>query len=186
MQSRLSLTNVVTCHFKTHGFSLRITVKKEKKTCKAVTVATPAGVKISYILQSIFLIFFYWIIFTSQCCVSFCCITKWISYMYTYILSPWASLLPHHPSYPSRSSQNTEMDSMCYTAVAHYLFYTWQCVYVSAILPIHSTLPSLFPVSTSPFPMSISLFLPWKDSIYIYVLIHEICFSLSELLNSIW
>ena len=100
MQSRLSLTNVVTCHFKTHGFSLRITVKKEKKTCKAVTVATPAGVKISYILQSIFLIFFYWIIFTSQCCVSFCCITKWISYMYKYIpslldFSPSSSLYPY-------------------------------------------------------------------------------------------
>ena len=35
----------------------------------------------------------FWSIIALQCCVAFCCIIKWISYMYTCIFS----LLEHHP-----------------------------------------------------------------------------------------
>ena len=59
-----------------------------------------------------------------QCCVSFCCTMKWISHTYTYI--PFLlglSCLP--PSHPSRSSQSTEMSSLCYIAASYCLFYTW-------------------------------------------------------------
>ena len=42
-----------------------------------------------------------------QCCVSFCCTKAWISHMYTYIPLP---LEP--PSYPFRSSQNTQLSSL--------------------------------------------------------------------------
>ena len=65
-----------------------------------------------------------------QCCVSFCCTAKWISYMHTYI--PFLSDLPPTlpaPSHPSRSSQSTELSSLCYIAGSHYQF--WLCLFLS-------------------------------------------------------
>ena len=54
------------------------------------------------------------------CCVSVCCTTKRISYIYTYIPSlldlPPTSPPPHHPC---RSSQSTELSSLCCTAASH-------------------------------------------------------------------
>ena len=51
------------------------------------------------------------------CCVSSCCTTMWIT-EYTYI--PFLlSLPPTSLSHPSRSSQSTELSSLCYTAASH-------------------------------------------------------------------
>ena len=63
-----------------------------------------------------------------QCCVTVCCIAKWISYTYTNI-SPlfWTS-------FPCRSPQCTEWSSLCYPVGSHICF-------------IHSSVYMSIPVS---------------------------------------
>ena len=106
--------------------------------------------------------------------------------MYTYI----PSLMNLFPTFPqsdcSRSSQSTELSSLCYTATSHQLSILHSCVYVNPTLPICFTLPS--------HPMSIFyiciLFLSCKQA-HLYhlsinrfhkdALIYDIRFSLSDL-----
>ena len=49
--------------------------------------------------------------------ISFCCTTKWISYLYTYILSLMSIPPTHPPSYPSRWSQSTELSCLQNTVI---------------------------------------------------------------------
>ena len=77
-------------------------------------------------------------------------------------------------------------------------FYTHQCIHADPHLPIHhtTTIPRRrFPplVSICLFSTSVSLFLPCKlvilyhfSRFHIYALIYDICFSLSDLLHSVW
>ena len=68
-----------------------------------------------------FFLHLYWSIIALQWCVSFCFITKWISYAYTYspISPPSCVSLPPSLSHPSRLSQSTELISLCYAAASH-------------------------------------------------------------------
>ena len=68
---------------------------------------------------------FNWRIIASQYCAGFCHATGWISHKHIHILSV-LSLLPPQ-SQPSRSSQGTELSSLCYIwqLPASWLFYTW-------------------------------------------------------------
>ena len=79
-----------------------------------------------------------------------------------------------------------------------YPFYTYECIHVNTNRPIHPTttstprrIPSL--VSIHLFSTSVSLFLPCKpvhlyhfSIFHIYALIYDICFSLPDLLHSVW
>ena len=77
-------------------------------------------------------------------------------------------------------------------------FCTHQCIHVNPNLPIHPTTtatPCRFPplVSIRLFCTAVSLFLPCKpvhlyhfSRFHIYALIYDICFSLSDLLHSVW
>ena len=93
--------------------------------------------------------------FSMVWCVSFCFITKWISYTYTYIpiSPPFCISLPPSLSHPSRWSQSTELISLCYAAASHQLAILHLVVY---ICPCHSLKGEAYP-SPSPCPQVHSL-----------------------------
>ena len=83
-------------------------------------------------------------------------------------------------------------DSQCYTAASHQLSILHMIVYMCQFQSPNSSHSLLYPMSTSLFSMSASLFLPCKQvhlyhfsRFHIYVLIYSICFSLSDLLHSV-
>ena len=99
-----------------------------------------------------------------QWCISFCCITKWISYTYTYIpiTPPSCISLPHSLSHPSRWSQSTKPISLCYVAASHYISILYLVMY---ICPDHALTSSQL---TLPPPRLLKSIL--YDRIYIPVL----------------
>ena len=79
-----------------------------------------------------FLFFFfkhlYWSIIASQWCVSFCFITKWISYTYTHVPISPPSCISLHPPYPTPlHGHRAPSWSPCamWLLSTSYLFYIW-------------------------------------------------------------
>ena len=107
-----------------HGYFYRVHMKQLiiwynwwmwKQVCKRkeerVILMSPPS-----ILGHFLLFIFYWSIIALQCWVSVCCTMKWIS-LYIYSLPPGPPPMPI--PHPSRSSQSTELRSLCYTEALH-------------------------------------------------------------------
>ena len=80
---------------------------------------------------------FYWCMVTLQQYVSFCCATKWISYMYTYIPSLLDLPSTLHPTPLSDYRAWSWASCAIQQLPTSCLFYTWWCICVSPNLPIH-------------------------------------------------
>ena len=93
-------------------------------------------------------------------------------YIYIYFQPPcWASL-PPAPSHPSRSSQSTKLCSLCDSSFPLALCFKHGSVCMSILIPQFIPPSPSLPVTTSPFSISVSLFLflsvtfiyiPWKS-----------------------
>ena len=132
----------------------------------------------------------YWNVVAVQHCVSFCCTTVWISYMYTYI----PSLLSLPPTYPIHSSHHPTPlgqhrgPSWMPCAIQHlptsYLFYTWQCICISVTAPICPILSFPPPHPVSPcLSLCLQLYSCPENQyrfsrFHIYALTHDIVFLL--------
>ena len=124
----------------------------------------------------------------SQYHVSFCCTTKWISHMHTYVpISPpsWASL-PSSLSHPSRPPQRTELIFLCYAAASHQPTILHSVAYIRPCYSHFAPATPSHPMSSSPFSMSTSLFLPCKGSSVPFFFIPYICISIRYLFFSFW
>ena len=99
-----------------------------------------------------------------QCCVDFCCTTKRISYMNVYVYPlPLVSLTAHpHPTPLGHHRAGAELPVLYGSFLLAICFTHGGCIYVTAPLPVRSTLSFLCTGGTCPFSVSVSLFLPCK------------------------
>ena len=129
---------------------------------------------------STILINFYWSIVALQCCISFYWPAKWISFTYTYMPSIFG-FLSHLGHLRALSGVPVLYNRFSFVV---YFMHTINSVYVSTPTS-QSILPPLFSVCV--YFCSVNKIIHTIFSrFHIYALIHNICFSLSDLLHSVW
>ena len=142
----------------------------------------------------------YWSIIALRWCVSFCFITNWISYTYTYVPISLPSCISLPPTFPIPplyvvTDHRADLPVLC-SCFPLAIYFTFGSVYMS--MPLSHFVPA-YP-SPSPYPQVHSLvglhhysclaprffktFFLFR--FHIYLLAYGICFSLSDLLNSVW
>ena len=96
------------------------------------------------------------------CFLGYSCFTMlWSSLLYNEMSQLYVYIYPLHLGPPLTHLGHQKAPNWTPWAViagSHYLFYMWQCTYISPNLPVHSY-PAYVHVSVS---MSVSLFLPYK------------------------
>ena len=135
--------------------------------------------------------FFYWNIIASQCCASRWHTAKWTGRtMYPLHLEPPSHPSSCHPSGHHRAPSWTPCTTQ--QPPTSHLFYAW---YVYMPMLFSQFVPPSPPLAVSASLFSVSLIAALQirlistiflDSTYICALIYEICFSISDLLHSVW
>ena len=154
------------------------------------TIASPHTQESTEFFQN--LLIFNWRIIALQCCVGFCHTSTRISHRYTYVPS-LLNLPPlSHLSHPSRLSQSTRLSSLCNTANSYWLSVLHMVMFTLPSHSLNSSHPLLPPLCPQVYSLSASSLLPCKyvhqhhlSRFHIYVLIYNICLSLSDLLHSL-
>ena len=98
-----------------------------------------------------------------QCGVSFCCITKWISCMYTFIpiFPPSCASFPPSLSHPLGGHKAPSWSPCAmWLLPTSYLFYIWECIYVHAILSLRPSFPFPPPHSILKSILYVCVFIP--------------------------
>ena len=124
-------------------------------------------------------------------------LTKWISYTYTNIpISPPSCVsLPHSLSHPCRWSKSTKLISLCYAAdsqelsISHFIVCISPCHYLTSsqlTLPLPQVLNSILYICIFIPVLPLGSSEPFFFRSHIYVLAYGICFSLYDLLRSVW
>ena len=120
-----------------------------------------------------------------------------VNQLYVYLYPLPLGLPSHHPSPPSGPSRSVVTEHRAELPVLYRMFplaiyFMHDSVYMSILISQFVPPSPSPPVSTCPFSMSTSLFLPCKlvhlyhfSRFHIYALIYDICFSLSDLLHSV-
>ena len=120
-----------------------------------------------------------------------------VNQLYVYIYPHIPSLLSLPPTLPIPSFQvvtkhRADLPVLC-SCFPLAIYFTFGSVYVSATLSLRHSLPFPLPVPSSPFSTSTSLCLPCHQvhqyrflKFHIYALAYGICFSLSDLFQSVW